>query len=397
VAATDPCLRRFFYILLVIPLLVWFVAFAQTAFAEDYGIAQFYTHAFSNDTVVYTGVFALNKDLDLRTSVYAKYTVDLINPDFGEGDEGGDDRSLRKNTVKPHAVSSASAANAAGSNSDTRNEITVGVTRDFDGLFGVEFFYDFSYESDYLSNTPTITLKKDLFSKNTTLTFSFSRNFDWISGKFLPENGTRNTNNFFFGITQILSPRMLARAGFSLSKAKGEMSEGIRLVPLDGTASSSCTAISATCVGESLPDSRTRRAYIFDISRYFTGGLGGVLYRAALKFTYRYYKDDWDIRSHMGEIEYLKYVGDRFLVDLNYRYYVQTEAFFVKDTYTASDRYKSASPQFESFETDLVGLKGTYFLETGDRSKALEAKYQFYHESTGVFANVFMASFRFNY
>ncbi len=388
------------FILLILFIITPFMLFVPgECRAEDYGVAQFYTHAFNNNTVVYTGVFALNKDLNLRTSLYAKYTVDFINPSFGEFGEGGGEKSVGGTTsASPHAVSSASAANSSGTNSDTRSELTMGVTHDFGNIAGVELYYDFSYESDYLSNTPSITLKKDLFGKNTTITASWSGNFDRVSGKFLSSAQSRTTHNVFFGVTQLLSPRMFARLGFSLSESSGMLSEGIRLVPLNGVSLDTCTAVSATCVNEQLPGTRTRRAYIFDINRYFAEGLGGVLERAALKLTLRYYNDDWDIKSYMGEIEYDKHFYDNMLLSLNYRYYTQTKAFFVKDTYLAGDTFKSASPQFENLDTNLVEIKGTYFFDgLEDKSNSIEAKYAFYDESSGVFANVVMLGLRVRY
>ncbi|MFQ5480650.1 MAG: DUF3570 domain-containing protein [Thermodesulfobacteriota bacterium] len=364
--------------------------------AEDYASAQFYTHAFNNDTTVYTGVFALNKDFNLRTSGYVKYTVDFINPSFGEGD---DDKKGKKKKGKTNAVSSASAANASGSNSDTRNELTVGLTHDFANIFGAELYFDASRENDYTSYTPTITLKKDLFTKNTTITASYSGSFDTVSGEFLPETKSRTTYNYFLGLTQLLSPRMFFQLGYTLTESSGQMSEGIRLVAINGADASTCTDISATCVGERFPASRTRRAYTAGLSRYFTfEGLGGIFERAALKLTFRYYDDDWKIKSFMAGLEYDKHIYDNMLLTLNYRYYTQGKAFFVKDAYTSADAFTSASPQLENLDTNLIGVKGTYFFPwLKSRTNSLEAKYEFYRESRGVFANVLMVGLKVNY
>jgi len=374
------------------------------ATAEDYGSAQLYTHAFNNDTVVYTGVFALNKDFSLRTSGYVKYTVDVINPSFareGGGGEGGGGGAVNNgaNRAVTNAVSSASAANASGSNSDTRHEITVGATHDFNNLFGVEVFYDLSRENDYTSNTPTITLKKDLFGKNTTITASYSGSFDKVSGQFLTETKSRTTHNFFIGVTQLLSPKMFVQLGYTFTDSTGQMNEGIRLVALNNVDPTTCTAKSANCVSERFPDSRTRRSYVAGISRYFNlEGLGGILDKAALKLTLRYYNDDWKIQSYMTGLEYDKHLNENMLLTLNYRYYTQTEAFFVKDTYTAADPFKSASPQLEGVDTNLIGIKGTYFFPWyKSKYNSIEAKYEYYHESRGVFANVVMVGLKINY
>jgi len=390
---------------LYLPLLLLVAALALSlpikATAEDYGSAQLYTHAFNNDTVVYTGVFALNKDFNLRTSGYIKYTVDVINPSFGEGggEGGGEKKTKGANRAVTNAVSGASAANASGSNSDARHELTVGVTHDFDNILGIEVFYDVSRENDYTSNTPTITLKKDLFSKNTTITASYSGSFDKVSGEFLTETKSRTTHNFFIGLTQLLSPRMFVQFGYTLTDSTGQMTEGLRLVALNNVDAATCTTKSANCVSEVFPGSRTRRSYVAGISRYFTfEGLGGILDRAALKLTLRYYNDDWKIKSYMAGLEYDKHLGNNMLLGLNYRYYTQTEAFFFKDTYTSADPFKSASPQLEGVDTNLIGIKGTYFFPWyKSKSNSIEAKYEYYHESRGVFANVVMVGLKINY
>lgn len=385
------------------------ISLGAPAMAEDYAVTQGYVHSFNNKVSVYSGVFALNKDIDLDTSAYVKYNIDLINPfddDDGGGDDGeGDDDALNKNR-NVRAVSGASAAATAGGSaaSDTRHALTGGITHNFANVIGVEAYYEYSREQDYTSKTPTITLKKELFEKNTTLTLGYSRNMDTINGQFLGEKKDRDTDNYFLGLTQVISPVTVAQIGYSRNESKGNMTEGIRLVPLDNTDASTCTAESATCVDENFPGSRTREAYILGVNHYFTRGLGGLLDRSAIHLTARYYEDDWDITSYMGEVEYYKYLDERTVLRLNYRYYDQTRAFFVKDTYTAADVFKTASPQLEEFDTHLIGIKGVYSLfdpmearPDGIHVGSVEAKYELYSESTGVNAHILMAGLRLGF
>lgn len=389
-----------------------FAAFVLTAFftpvadAEDYAAAQTYWHGFNNGVDVYTGVFALNMDFTLDTAAYAKYTVDLINPSFGEdglGGEGGEEGDSVA-LGKVAAVSGASSAVTAGGSgsSDTRHDITAGISHNFDDIIGVEVYYDFSREKDYISHTPTVTLKKDLFDKNTTLTAGFSRNMDSISGQFADGAKTRNTNNYFVGVTQVLSPFTVAQLGYSRNESKGFESEGIRLVPLDGVDPSTCTAESATCVDEVFPSKRSRNAYIFGVNHYFKDGPTAVFDRSSVKLTFRYYRDDWRIKSYMAEAEYYKYLTEETVLRLNYRFYDQGRAYFVKDAYTASDEFKSASPQLENFNSHLAGAKLTHNFRNaepgpGVRLASVEAKYEYYTQSIHVDAHVLMAGLRFNF
>jgi hypothetical protein len=389
-------------------LTVIFLALPVAALAQDYVAAQGYLHSFNNGISVYSGVFALNKDVTLNTTGYFKYAVDLISPQGGEDDdddegedEGGGDGSVR-------AVSGASAAVSAGS--DVRHEIMAGITHNFNNIIGVEAYYDYSKENDYVSSTPTVTLKKDLFDKNTTLTLGYSRNMDTISGLFLSGEEDRTTDNYYAGLTQVLSPVTVAQIGYSHSNSEGLLSEGIRLVPTGTATAADCAPLMAPdpgivagggCVNEAFPSERKRDAYIAGVNHYFTAGLGGLLDRSAVKLTFRYYDDSWDISSWMGEAEVYKYLVDNLVLRLNYRYYTQSQAFFVKDTYVASDQFKSSSPQLEEKDTNLVGLKLIYLLDPVSNWKlavnALEGKYEYYTESIGVNAHIFMGGLRFTF
>lgn len=373
---------------------------ATDAKAENYAAAQGYMHSFDNGVDVYTAVFALNKDFSLQTSSYIKYNVDFINPKWGEGGEGGGDGdAVNKGTT--HAASGASSAvSSDGSKaSDTRHDITAGVTHNFNNVIGAELYYDYSREKDYVSHTPTLTLKKELNDKNTTITAGYSRNMDTVHGKFMTAREKRNTDNFFVGVTQLLSPVTAAQIGYSRSNSSGMESEGIRLIPTGGVAASTCTAESATCLTEAFPDKRNRNAFLAGVNHYILGW--GFLNKSSVKFNLRYYTDDWKIKSYTGEAEWNKYLSERVVARLNYRYYTQSQAYFQKDDYTAADTLRSVSPQLKKFNSHLVGVKLTYALKDNVpaivsflKQGSVEGKYEFYHQSLGVNAHVLMAGFR---
>lgn len=375
----------------LLALVAIFSAFPAAALAEDYAAVQGYLHSFNNGVSVYSGVFALNKDVSLDTTVSFKYAIDLINSDGEDGEDDGGSVA---------AVSGASAAANAGS--DIRNAFTVGVAHNFDNVVAVEASYDYSFEKDYSSSTPTLTLKKELFEKNTTLTAGYSRNSDTIDGKFMANEEDRSTDNFFIGLTQVLSPVTVAQLGYSHSRSTGYLSEGIRLVPLGATDAATCVGVSVDCALEAFPSERKRDAYLVGVNHYFTKGLGGLLERSAAKLTFRYYDDSWDVSSWMGEAEVYKYLDDNLIMRLNYRYYTQSKAFFVKDTYVAGDLFKSSSPQIEEKHTNLVGLKLIYLLANPVSAwklavNSLEGKYEYYTESNGVNAHIFMGGLRLSF
>ena len=353
-----------------------------------------YAHMFNNNIGVYTTVFALNKDINLDSSVYFRFTVDSIQR--WEGFEGGeDDHHAGKKAYKTtaDAVSGASTIANSNANIDTRKEITIGFARNFNSLIEIESYYDYSIEKDYISNTPSITLKKDLFEKNTTITLSYSRNIDSVHGRFMSETKRANTDNYFFGVTQLISPVTIAQIGYTFISAKGYLAKGTRLVPINGATLASCIDKSPTCVEEIFPDSRIRRAIVLGINHY-------LMDRASIQFRLRYYTDTWDISSYTAELIYYKYITDKIILRLNGRYYNQTKAYFVKDTYTDADIYRSSSPQLQRFNSQLLGVKISYtlprnFLLSGIGTESVEGKYEFYNQSINTRANIFMIGMRF--
>jgi len=376
---------------------------ASTTSAEDYGVAQTYIHSFSNNVSVYTGVFALNKDVSLETTTYFRYTVDFVNPSFslfGEGGEGGEGGDREADSAKARAVAAVSSASAAAGTgaSDVRNELMAGFTHQFGNAFGLEMYYDYSKESDYTSNTPIVTLKKDLFEKNTTLTLSFSENFDQVYGQFMSATEPRNTSNYYFGITQLLSPVDFFRIGYSGSRMSGFTSEGTRLVPISPATAADCTeVVPGSCVTENFPDFRLRNAYLINVNHYFEGGW---MDRSSVQLGYRYYQDSWSIRSNTEEVEYYKYLGPQLLLGLNYRFYNQSQAYFVKDVYTASDTYYSASPQLEKFSSQLAGIMLSYTIPrmfSFATDGAIEGRYEYYTQTINTTGQTIMLGLRFRF
>ncbi len=368
-------------LLTLLLIVVLFISLLPSAArSEDYVTMQGYLHAFNNDVIVTSGVFALNKDFNLKTSVYFKYTVDFIKSD----------------TLGTSSVSGASSAATGAGLDDTRNEVTIGGTQKLPYDFTVSAYYDYSQEDDYVSHTPTISIQKELFEKNLTLTFGYSRNIDEVSGKFAGMNMDRDTDNYFFGITQLLSPVSLVFAGYTYSKSNGFLPEGIRLVALGAQDPSLCTVETLTCVDEVFPNSRSRSAFSLGTHYYIKDG---TLERSSIRVKYRYYTDDWDIHAHTLEGEFYKYLTDKDIIKLNYRYYQQDQSSFYMESYTGAEAFLSASPQHTKNESHLGGVK---YIRKFDKlagidfigSKA-EVKYEYYSERSGVAAHIGMLGLRF--
>jgi len=99
-------------------------------------------------------------------------------------------------------------------------------------------------------------------------------------------------------------------------------------------------------------------------------------------------------------VEYYKYLGMRMLLGLNYRYYNQSQAFFVKDVYTASDTYYSASPQLEKFSSQLAGIMLSYTIPrmfSFASDGAIEGRYEYYTQTINTTGQTIMLGLRFRF
>jgi len=416
-------LQKIFFSCIIIVASLFFLV--HRVVSEDYAVMQGYVHNLNSNVAIYTGVFALNRDIDLDTTLYLKYTVDRIVPEEGtdangedddddddDDEDEDDDHDSRRKQRDAFLVDIRSAASASGSTfsqedsdqiKDTRNELTFGLTQKMGITSTCELYYDYSHEKDYISHTPSLTLTQELNQRNTALTFGYARNIDRIEGFYMDESEPLNTDNYYFGITQLLSPVMLTRIGYVRIHSEGQFSDGNSLIPLDGT-EEVCTEISESCVEEVLPDSRSRGAFVIGLDRYFTGDFISFLNRSSVKLTFRSYQDDWGIHSYTEEVELNKYVTPQTIIRLNYRFYNQTSADFLKDEYTSDDQFKSLSPQYASFRSDLVGLKITYtFTHIPQRTlfsfmngHSLEGLYESYRTSNDVKSYTLMMGMKFH-
>ena len=73
------------------------------------------------------------------------------------------------------------------------------------------------------------------------------------------------------------------------------------------------------------PDSRDQLAVLVRWNHYFDG------LKAALRTSYRYYHDDWEINAHTGTMEWAQELPHGFTLTPSLRYTTQSAAFFYYD------------------------------------------------------------------
>ena len=331
------------------------------AIADDYVHAPVHYYDIKPGLTIVKPVFSISRDFTLETNLSVRFTVDHVRTDLSGVD----------------ATSGASqyAGASARSGTDTREEIAIAVAHTASG-WKIEPGYALSIEEDYKSQVPSISISRDLFQRNTTLTFGYAHNFDEVMGLYMPVSQNKDVNNYAVSLTQVLTPETIAQIGYNFSDGNGYMGTGNRKVRLESGAE----------MDEYLPEERDREVIGLRVARWLpTNG--------SLQLLYRYYTDNWQIDSSTYQVQINQYVTEEILLRGEYRYYDQSDAYFGKDSYTGAESYLTSASSLRAFNSNLYGIKLIYAVK-GQKDWNLEAKYERYKQSIDLEANIFMLGIR---
>lgn len=263
-----------------------------------------------------------------------------------------------------------------------RNEVVAGFA-----LPRLQASYYYSNESDYLGRMATVAGNFDFNQKNTNLATSYSYGWDDINPLGSDTSFTKVAHNVNVTLTQALSPVMIGRAGLDVSYVDGFQSNPYRTVNAGGQV-----------LLESHPLQRTRAAIFAKLNRYFST-------QTALNLEYRFYWDDWQIRSHTLGFHYYQYFNDKVLIRYRYRYYQQSASYFYSRIYPTVQQYMTSDYKMEKFNAHLFGFMIEYKLKDLLKNGVLsfmsnatfEAKYERYFTSNDFTADIIQFGLVLNY
>lgn len=340
------------------------ISFRGLAFSEELVHIQTNYYDIEPGLTIAKSVFSISRDFSLNTNLSMRFTVDHVKTDASGAD----------------ATSGASQfAGASGRrDTDTREEIAISVGHTIDD-WKIEPGYALSTEEDYKSQVPSISISKDFFQRNTTLTMGYSHNFDEIMGRYMPVSKDKDVNNYAISLTQVLTPWTITQVGYTFSDGAGYMGTGNRKVRVENGVE----------MDEFLPEERNREAIGMRVARWLpTNG--------SVQLSYRYYTDDWKIDSNTWQVQINQYVTDAILVRGEYRYYNQGKAYFVEDSYTGAEKYLTSAGSLRAFNAGLYGIKLIYAIKS-QRDWDLEAKYERYTQSNNIESDIFMLGVRLSF
>lgn len=230
---------------------------------------------------------------------------------------------------------------------DTRGALGVDWTKNVDRLIKRTLSGDVSLETDYFSLGGGLTYAVDNENRMTTVTGGLGFSFDLVSpsGGAPPELGLvsasvpsggggdddedgegggddsvfsgekKYTASALLGVTQILSRRALTQLNYTYNYSSGYLNDPYKLLSLVDA-----NGETVDHVFEKRPDRRNGNALYWAFVYH--------LPKDVVHLSYRYYWDDWGIRSHTFDIKYRFELGESGYLQPEVRYYTQSAADF---------------------------------------------------------------------
>ena len=195
-----------------------------------------------------------------------------------------------------------------------------------------------------------------------------SNQIDTTSGASSLENATALMAHG--GVTQVISRNAHATLGFALQQESGYLSNNYKkIVRLSGS-----TLILSP---DNRPDNRTGWAISGEYAHYLPALLTTV------HLGYRYYRDDWSIRSDTLDLAFDYEPNKTWTVSPFWRRYSQSEADFYSDGYfgtTSVDEFGTSDERLSAFDAQTYGLHA----KLKEADLAYKGMINYYEQTTGL-------------
>jgi len=179
----------------------------------------------------------------------------------------------------------------------------------------------YSKENDYEAISGGVEVDYEFPNKATSIRGGVVVSFDEIEPEQLegvPRVDKEDKDNYsiFGGATHVINKYTVIQTTLGVSYFDGFLSDPYKQVWVAGST-----------LADSRPEERTQYTWATRLRRFST------LLDAAIHVDYRFYYDDWDIRSHTFNLGIVKITDSGWAVDSSLRYYSQTQADFYEPYY----------------------------------------------------------------
>ena len=203
---------------------------------------------------------------------------------------------------------------------DTRYDFTLKADY-FGEKFKISPSIGYSTENDYDAIYGGVGIEYELPNKTTTVSGGFSVSFDEIEPEQLAgvtriDSDDKENYSLFGAISQVINKYTVIQSTLGVSIFDGFLSDPYKQAWVAGSV-----------LPDNRPSDRTQYTWATRLRRY------SELLGAALHVDYRFYYDDWDVRSHTLDLGLHKVTEAGWAFDSSIRYYSQTQADFYEPFY----------------------------------------------------------------
>jgi len=287
-------------------------------------------------------------EVEVRGAYYKEKATRVQQPMIDARLDAGEHGRIDAHFLVDVITSASAAAGRDGAEfREVRYEQGTQYTHDFD-RFRFGGGYRISTEPDYDSAFVNLRGDVDLAQKNTVLgagvAFGVDSFDDGNRGGGLREarKGNLQTMVLSLSASQLLSPLVAVGVNYDAAYLDGDQENFYREVIAAGDAAP-----------EEVPETRLRHALFASVRGFVAPTKTTVL------AGYRYYRDDWGVRSHTPELRVTQDLGGDIDVRARYRYYRQTAADFYRDRYDQVEEFMTDDPKLAAFTGQTFGLRLT--------------------------------------
>ncbi len=221
---------------------------------------------------------------------------------------------------------------------DVRAAMTLGWNHDFNRLNSINYNGTVSIEHDYQSFGGGATYKRSTADRRMEFSLGVAGATDRIfivgtqstpvpmsevsKGQTYGE-GSKNTVDMIAGVNFVINRRTITQINIAGSNIKGYLNDPYKIFSIVDS-----NGIEYNQYYESRPNSRIRKSITFKLNHQ--------LYPSnnILSLSYRYYKDDWQVKSHTLDMLYNIHLSDKTHLIPHLRLYTQSHAYFYGNEFT---------------------------------------------------------------
>jgi hypothetical protein len=236
-----------------------------------------------------------------------------------------------------------------------------------------------SRERDYRSTGGTATLTLECMQRLTTFSAGGGVNHDQVN----PIGGTpvglgtgeltgvafndKTVTSAQVGVSRILTRRWMVAVNANRDRETGYLTEPYKVLSVADSSTGTPTAVQYK---EKRPDERDRRDVLLNSVYHLTND---VVYAS-----YRYYWDDWGLRSSTFDLKYRVNLGDHAFVQPHVRYYAQNAATFYRAELVQGEplpAFASSDERLGVLHTTTYGLTYAWPVRKGPGQLFVRAEY----------------------